>query len=365
MESILSTTVIISMISGILALLLSIADKYIADYGEVQLIINDDVEKTVDGGKTLLSSLIDEKIFIPSACGGKGSCGYCKVQVIEGGGPVLATELPWLSEEERKNQTRLSCQVKVKENIKIRIPEELFNVKEYDTVVEKAINLTPTIKKIRFKLPEGEVCKFKPGQYVQLKAPAYEGSDDEVYRAYSVASSAKDDQHIELLIGYTGGIATTYVHYHLKEGDTVNINGPYGDFYYKDDDGGDMIMVAAGTGMAPILSILYHMRDNNIKRKARFFFGAKTMEDLFLTEELEALERELYDFKYQPTLSRATEEMNWKGDTGRVNKSIEKYVDQDGNYTAYLCGSPVMIDSIVESLTAKGIPEENIYYDKF
>lgn len=362
---ILITVIIVSLISAALAVVLTFADKYIADYGQVSMVINDGESITVDGGDSLLSTLRNQKIFIPSACGGKGSCGYCKVKVLDGGGPVLATELPWLTKEEVADHVRLSCQLKVKQDINIEIPEGLFNVREYDAIVERIIDVTPTIKRVRFKLPEGESLNFKPGQYIQIKAPLYEGNDEEIYRAYSIASSVNDKGFVELFIGYTGGIATTYVHHHLKEGDEVNLNGPYGDFYYHEDDGGDMLMVAAGTGMAPIISILNHMRDNDIKRKARFFFGAKTTEDLFILDELEQFEKDLHDFKFMPTLSRVTDDMNWTGDVGRVNNSIEKYVDQDGNYTAYLCGSPVMIESIIESLTAKGIPLENIYYDKF
>ncbi|NLW42178.1 MAG: 2Fe-2S iron-sulfur cluster binding domain-containing protein [Tissierellia bacterium] len=363
--TILTTVVIVSLISGVLALILTFADKYIADYGEVQLTINDDKKFTVEGGKSLLSTLMNEKIFIPSACGGKGTCGYCKVKVLEGGGPVLATELPWLTKEELENHVRLSCQCKVKQDIQINIPEELFNVKEYDVIVEKITEVTPTIKRVRFKLPEGEHLNFKPGQYVQIKAPMYDGNDEEVFRAYSIASSATDSGYVELFIGFTGGIATTYVHKFLNEGDVVNLNGPYGDFYYKDDDGGPILMVAAGTGMAPILSILHHMRDNDIQREAKFFFGAKTPDDLFVVDELEQFEKDLSNFQFLPTLSRVTDEMGWTGDVGRVNNSIDKYVEQGGNYTAYLCGSPVMIDSIVESLKEKEIPEENIYFDKF
>lgn len=362
---ILITVIIVSLISAALAVVLTFADKYIADYGQVSMVINDGESITVDGGDSLLSTLRNQKIFIPSACGGKGSCGYCKVKVLDGGGPVLATELPWLTKEEVADHVRLSCQLKVKQDINIEIPEGLFNVREYDAIVERIIDVTPTIKRVRFKLPEGESLNFKPGQYIQIKAPLYEGNDEEIYRAYSIASSVNDKGFVELFIGYTGGIATTYVHHHLKEGDEVNLNGPYGDFYYHEDNGGDMLMVAAGTGMAPIISILNHMRDNDIKRKARFFFGAKTTEDLFILDELEQFEKDLHDFKFMPTLSRVTDDMNWTGDVGRVNNSIEKYVDQDGNYTAYLCGSPVMIESIIESLTAKGIPLENIYYDKF
>lgn len=362
--NILKTALIIGGLSGLFALLLSLADKYVADYGTVKITINGDKELNVDGGKSLLSSLVEQKLFIPSACGGKGSCGYCKVKVLSGGGPMLSTELPWMSEEDIKEGKRLACQCKVKQPISIEIDPMLLNVKEFETTVESIEIMTPTIKKFRFKLPEGETIKFKPGQYVQLKAPAYEGNKEEVYRAYSVASSIKDSNHIELLIGYTGGIATTYVHYHLKEGDKVNINGPFGDFYYHDDDS-DLIFVAAGTGFAPIRSILHHMRDNDIKRSARFYFGAKTPEDLFLVDEMKEFEKELYDFKFMPTLSRVTDDMNWTGDQGRVNASIEKYVDENGNYSAYLCGSPVMIESIVESLLKKKLDESKIYYDKF
>lgn len=363
MSTIISTTAIFSILAAILALILTLADRTIGNYGEVKLTINNDKEYVVDGGNSLLSTLISQKIFIPSACGGKGSCGYCKVTVKEGGGPVLATELPWLSKEELDNNVRLSCQCKVKQNIKIEIPEELFNVKEYSTSVSKMEQLTNTIKHLRFDLGEEEI-NFKPGQYVQLKAPAYEGSPDEVYRAYSVASSVNDKNAIELLIGYTGGIATTYVHQYLKEGDKVHINGPYGEFYYHEDDGGPIIFAGAGTGMAPIISILQYMADNQIQRRALFFFGAKSMDDLFLVDKLNNFEKTLYDFKFIPTLSRE-ESTEWTGERGRVPASIDKYVEKGVNYSAYLCGSPAMIDSIVEALIAKDIPLEKIYYDKF
>lgn len=364
MQTILLTVVVVSVISAILALILTFADKYIADYGEVNLIINGEEPLVVEGGDSLLSTLRQQKIFIPSACGGKATCGYCKVKVLSGAGPVLATELPFLSKEEQAGNTRLSCQVKLKQDMKIEIPEELFNVREYDVTVESMEDVTNKIKRVRFKLPEGETIKFKPGQYVQIMAPAYEGNDEEVYRAYSIASSALDHNHIELFIGFAGGIGTTYVHKYLKVGDTVKLNGPYGDFYYQDGEG-EVLLVGAGTGMAPLLSILYHLRDNKVERKVRMLFGARTPDDLFALEEMKMFEKELYDFKFMPTLSRVTEEMNWQGDTGRVNNSIEKYVKKGENLTAYLCGSPVMIESIKESLAEKDIPEDHIHYDAF
>jgi len=363
MSTIITTIVIISVITAVLAAILTIANNTIANYGEITLTINNEKTYTVEGGNNLLSTLRSENIFIPSACGGKGSCGYCKVIITEGGGPILATEMPLLTKDEIKQNTRLACQCKVKQNIKIEIPEELFNVKEYEAIVVKMEKVTSTIKYLRFDLGENKI-NFKPGQYVQLKAPAYEGNDDEVYRAYSVASSVNDNHAIELLIGYTGGIATTYVHQYLKENDKVHINGPYGDFFYHEDDGGPIILAGAGTGMAPIISILQYMTDNNINRKTMLFFGAKTMNDLFLVDKIKDFEAKLIDFKFIPTLSRE-ESLEWKGDKGRIPDSINKYIEKSGNYSAYLCGSPAMIESIIKALQEKDIPLEKIYYDKF
>jgi len=366
METILITTATVTTFTGILAFLLTLADRTIGNYGEVKIRINGEKEYIVDGGDSLLASLIEQKVFIPSACGGKGTCGYCKVKVEEGGGPVLPTELPWLTEEELEDNVRLSCQCKVKEDLKIEIPEELFSVREYEATVESIEDMTETIKKLRLRFKKGEEINFKSGQYIQFKAPIYEGNDEEVYRAYSIASPPSHKDYIDLFIGYVpNGICTTYVHKHLKEGDTVEINGPYGDFHYQDNYDNDMVMVAVGTGIAPILSILYYMRDNDIKRKARFYFGAKTPDDLFLLDEIEELEENLYDFKFIPTLSRVLDEHNWIGERGRVNVALDKHIQSPKDKEAYLCGSPGMIDTVVELLTEKGILEEYIYYDKF
>lgn len=366
MNEIALTTLVVTLFSGILAFLLTLANNTIGNYGEKTILINGDEKLTIDAGNNLLSTLINEKIFIPSACGGKGTCGYCKVKVLEGGGPVLPTELPWLSEEELENNIRLSCQCKVKEDMKIEIPEELFNVKEYELEVESIENMTSEIKKLRLVFKPGESIKFKPGQYIQFKAPIYEGNDEEVYRAYSIASPPKDGHYIDLLIGYVpDGICTTYIHKHLKVGDKVNINGPYGDFYYQDNFQNEMIMVAVGTGMAPILSILEYMRDEDIERSVKFYFGAKTPDDLFLLNEMAELEKDLHDFQFIPTLSRAIDEDNWSGEKGRVNIILDKHIEDSKDKEAYLCGSPGMIDSVTEVLKEKGILEDYIFYDKF
>lgn len=365
MDTIITTTISLTLISAAFAFLLTLADRTVGNYGEVSLIINEDREFTVEGGSSLLSTLIEEKVFIPSACGGKGTCGYCKVQVHGGGGPVLATELPFLTEDELAKDVRLSCQCKVKEDIQIEIPEELFNVKEFAATIESIIDLTGLIKLIRIKLPEDEEVSFKAGQYVQLKAPLYEGNTEEVYRAYSIASSPLQEGYIDLVIGYVPeGVVTTYVHHHLNEGDTVYLNGPYGDFYYQDNDR-EMVMVATGTGVAPILSILNYMEAMDIQRKARFYFGARTPEDLFMLDHFKKLEETLYDFKFIPCLSRVEEDSEWEGFRGRVNNAIDKYITDGENKEGYLCGSESMIDTVVNSLIKKGIPEEIIYFDKF
>ncbi len=365
MNTIFMTTLSLTAISAIFALLLTIADRTIGNYGEVKLTINDDKEYIIEGGNSLLSSLMEQEIFIPSACGGKGTCGYCKVKVEEGGGPVLQTELTFLDEEDLKNNVRLSCQCKVKEDMKIHIPEELFNVRQFQASVESITPLTSVIKQVRLRIPEEEEVNFKAGQYMQFKAPEYEGNDEEVYRAYSISSSPLEKDHIEFIIGYVpDGIATTYIHKHLKEDDEVTINGPYGDFYYQDNDR-EMIMVAAGTGMAPILSLLKFMESKDIKRKARFYYGAKTEDDLFFLDYFKELEDKLYDFKFIPCLSRVGEEDGWTGFRGRVNNAIDEFLEDGDNKEAYLCGNEPMINSVKKSLTSKGLPEELIYYDEF
>ena len=365
MQTIGITVLTISGITGLLALLLSVANRTIANYGEKKILINQSKELTVDGGDTLLSALIDQKVFIPSACGGKGSCGYCKVTVVEGGGEILATELGYVTPDERAAGVRLSCQCKVRNDMQIQIPEELFSVKQYDYHVAFIKDVTPTIKHLRLELPEKEEIEFKAGQYMQILAPKYKGSDEEVYRAYSIASSPLDTKAVEFYIGYVNeGKATTYVHNFLKEGQKLTVVGPYGDFFYQDNDR-EMVMVAIGTGMAPIMSILKYMRSKGINRKVTFYFGARSADDLFEMETLEQLQKDLPNFKLVTCLSRPTEKCNWTGETGRVTDMLKKYLDDASGAEAYLCGSPVMIDSVIPLLREKGMLEENILYDKF
>lgn len=355
----------IAGIATFLAILMVIADSTIANYGEVKITANEEKEYTVRGGSSLLSTLMGEEVFIPSACGGRGSCGLCKVKVLEGAGQYLPTELPWMSEEETAEGIRLSCQIKVKNDMRIQIPEELFSVKQYRAKCARIRDLTHDIKELTLELIEPETIEFTAGKFLQLQTPEYELTDEPVYRAYSMSSppSVTDSVEIEVRL-VPNGICTTYVHNYLKEGDEVIFNGPYGDFYLRDTDR-KAVCIAGGSGMAPIKSILLDMLDKGIDRKVEYFFGAVSKRDLFLVDEMRELEKKLPDFSYIPALSAPQEEDEWDGETGLITEVLDRHLESGEEVEAYLCGSPGMIDACVAVLTKKGVPEELIYYDKF
>jgi Na+-transporting NADH:ubiquinone oxidoreductase subunit F len=361
----ITSVAVISAVAVFLALLMVIADATIGNYGEVKITINDDKELVVRGGQPLLKALGSEGIFIPSACGGRGSCGLCKVKVVKGGGQLLPTELPWLSEEEKKENVRLSCQFKVKEDIFIEIPEELFNVRQFTAKVESMRDLTHDIKEVRLALIDPPEINMTAGQFIQFQVPEYELTDEPVYRAYSMASVPSDNTHIELEIRLVpNGICTTYVHNYLKEGDEVLLNGPYGDFSLRETER-PMICIAGGSGMAPLKSILLDMAEKGSERKVQYFFGARSKRDLFLVDEMKELEGKLPNFTFVPALSEPQDEDNWDGEVGLITDIVAKYVEDGSEAEAYLCGSPGMIDACVKVLGDKGVPDERIYFDKF
>lgn len=366
MLQLLLSLLAISGIAALLALLLELADSFIADYGESHILINEEKDVLVEGGSPLLFTLMDQKIFIPSACGGKGTCALCKVKISEGGGPVLPTETPYLSKEEREGHVRLSCQVKVKSDLKIEIPEELFRIKEFKVVVERMENLTPDNKGIRLKIlsPE-EGITFKAGQYVQLQIPKYERTKGPEFRAYSIASSSEERHAVELVITRVPeGAVSTYVHDYVREGDQLTIIGPYGDFHLRDSER-DILMVATGSGLAPIKSILHQLKSEDTQRNVTLFFGDKKRPDLLYYDQLNKMAQEMSNLTYTPALSRANDEDGWNGERGRVTNLIEKYVPDEAPVDVYICGVPAMVESCVELLGKKGIPGERIFYDKF
>ncbi len=363
---ILTTVLSVTAISVVLALIIIVAEYFFNNYGECEIDINNgDKVLKVEGGSSLLSTLSAQKIFIPSACGGKATCGLCKVQILEGAGPLLPTEEPYLSADERKDNYRLSCQVKVKNNIRILIPEELFNIKEYITTIESIEQLTHDIKDFRLKLPMGETVHFKAGQYMQFYTKPYAKIRESVYRAYSIASAPSDDDVIELIIRQVpDGICTTYAHTQLSKGDQVNISGPYGDFYLRGDSS-EIIMIAGGSGLAPIKSIVLDVFEKGIDIKLDFFFGAVTKRDLYYLDFFYDLASRHDNFRFIPALSKPAPDDSWDGEVGLITEVVDRYIDDGSNMEAYLCGSPGMIDACINVLTKKGIPKDKVFYDKF
>lgn len=342
-----------------------IAQRWLSNYGEVDIDINGKRKIKVKGGNSLLATLSDSQIFIPSACGGRGSCGACKCKVMDGGGPILPTEKPLLTAAEMADNVRLACQVKVKNDVNIEIPEEFFNIRRYDATIEEIIDYTYDIKGITFKFKEGEEIDFKAGQYVQLESQPYDKVKQKAVRAYSISSKPQIKDRLQLIIRLVpDGICTTWVHNHLKVGDTVSLTGPYGDFQLIDSQA-DALFVAGGSGMAPIKSMLEYLQEVGTQRKMTFFFGARTTKDLYLNEEMEAFEKHFDNFKYEPVLSHATPEENWTGKTGFIMPFFADVIKDPANTEAYLCGSPGMIAAVTKSLKEYGVPAENIKYDDF
>jgi Na+-transporting NADH:ubiquinone oxidoreductase subunit F len=277
-----------------LAALLMVAERFLVNYGVCKLAINaGEKPLEVDGGQSLLSSLYANEIFIPSACGGKGTCGHCKITVTSGGGPVLPTETPYLTRKEIRSHLRLACQVKVREDIYVRIPEELLNVKMFSAQVEKTIDLTHDIKELRMKLSDPTEISQRPGQYVQIQAPSPDG---DVFRAYSISSPVYESDVVELMVRLVpGGIGSTYLH-NLEVGDPVNFTGPYGEFYLNEDPSTEIICVGGGCGMAPMKNIIYTIYDRWPDRSCWLFFGCRTTQDIFYLQQFQELMKKHENF---------------------------------------------------------------------
>jgi Na+-transporting NADH:ubiquinone oxidoreductase subunit F len=367
-ENILLTVAILSGINGVLAVILVVAEKFFADYGECRVRINKEKEFTVKGGASLLATLNSQKIFLPSACGGRGTCAYCKCRVLEGGGPVLPTEESLLTEEEIGEQFRLACQLKVKKDISLAIPVELLEIQEFKAEVVLLEDLTYDIKRVRLKLIEPDRIQFIPGQYIQLRNAPYPGMSESVSRAYSIASSSFSDSVVDLMVRLIPeGIVTTWVHQYLKVGDPVTFTGPMGDFCLHQSEG-SMIMVAGGSGMAPMVSMLHKIRHEKIDREIIYLFGAVTEKDLFFMKEMREFVREIPGFSFIPALSAPAEPEEWKGETGLITLPLEKTLARlkdTGQAQGYLCGSPGMIKACIQVFKQHGVTGERIFYDPF
>jgi len=385
---------------------LAVARKQLVPEGNVRILINDDPDRSpnVPPGQSLLSALAAERIFIPSACGGGGTCGMCKCQVLEGGGDVLPTETGQLSLRERKDNFRLACQVKVKQDMKIRIPEEVFGVKKFEATVISNHNVATFIKEFVVKLPEGVNLDFEPGGYIQIDVPKYSctfrdfdveekfrgdwdhfklwdlkaGNDEDgVFRAYSMANHPAEGNIVMLNIRIATpprgmdvppGVCSSYI-FSLKPGDKVTLSGPYGEFHIQDTDR-EMIYVGGGAGMAPLRSHIFHLFHTlKTGRKVSYWYGARSKREIFYEEDFRAIEREFPNFKFHIALSDPQPEDNWDGYVGFIhNVVIDNYLskhDAPEDCEYYFCGPPLMLRAVQKMCDDFGVPPENVRYDDF
>ncbi|MCF7890744.1 2Fe-2S iron-sulfur cluster binding domain-containing protein [Candidatus Bipolaricaulota bacterium] len=352
--------IVLDAVAAFLAGILVIANRVFVEYGDVTVDVNKGAEEFVaEGGTTLLQALTENEIYIPSACGGQGSCGYCTVRVKEGGGPVLPTEEPVLTREELVNEVRLSCQVKVRENLKVEIEEKYLKIEKFEAKVISTRDVTPSIKEIIFDLIEPETIDFKAGQYVQVQVPT---NGDTVDRAYSIASEESVQDRVMLNVQLIeGGLGSTYLH-ELEEGDQVEFTGPFGDFYVQPSDA-KIIGVAGGVGLAPLRSIAFSVLEKEIEREIWLFFGVRTLDDLYYHEDFQELAEKHENFNYVPALDSSQPE--WDGEVGLITEVMDDYLEEGKNMEGYLCGPPPMMDATIDLLTEYGIDKEDILYDDF
>jgi len=389
-----------------LVLVLMLARKQLVASGEVTITINDDPDHTLktQGGGTLLGTLAANRLFIPSACGGKGSCGVCKVNVVEGGGAMLPTETGHISRGEAREGCRLACQVKVKGDMKIEVPAEIFSIKEWRCKVRSNHNVATFIKELILELPEGEEVPFRAGGYIQIECPPHEVAykdfdveeeyredwdkfdqwryvskvDEPVQRAYSMANYPEERGIIMLNIRIATppprtpdvppGLMSSYT-FSRKTGDEVTISGPYGEFFAKESDN-EMIFIGGGAGMAPMRSHIFdQFRRLHTKRKVSFWYGARSLREAFYIEDFDSIAAENENFQWHLALSEPLEEDHWTGYTGFIHQVLyDNYLKdhpapEDCEY--YICGPPMMNDAVIQMLTDLGVEPENILFDDF
>ena len=316
-------------------------------------------------GRSLFAALRSNGILVPTACGGKGACGLCKVRVRGDSPPLQPAELSSLSGGELADNVRLSCQVKPVNDICVELSTDVLAAREFKATVESILNLTHDIKEVRLALLPPGAISFRPGQFIVLRIPPYASSRFAAFRPFSLASSPARPDRLELQIRRVrGGIGTTYVFDHLSPGASLSLTGPYGDFWLR-KSGRDVIFIAGGSGMAPILSIIEDMADRGISRKAVFFFGARAREDLFHLDRIASLQKRLPELRFVPALSAPAAGDDWDGERGLITEVLERNVRSVADAEAYLCGSPAMINACVGLLQRKGLCESRIFYDKF
>lgn len=399
----------VAMFTGIvmvLVLLILFAKSKLVNTGDIAVEVNGDLDKsfTAPAGDKLLNMLSSQGIFVSSACGGGGSCGQCRVVIKEGGGDILPTELSHINKREAKEGCRLACQVNVKQNLKIELPEEIFGVKKWECEVISNDNKATFIKELKLKIPDGEDVPFRAGGFIQIEAPAHDISyadfdvpdeyrgdwdkfnlfryrsvvNDTTVRAYSMANYPDEKGIIMLNVRIATppprdpdvppGIMSSYI-WSLKAGDKVTISGPFGEFFAKDTDA-EMIFIGGGAGMAPMRSHIFDQLNRlKSKRKITFWYGARSLREMFYEDDFNRLQEENENFTWHVALSDPQPEDNWTGYTGFIhNVLLENYLrnhpaPEDCEF--YMCGPPMMNAAVIKMLKDLGVEDENIMLDDF
>ena len=404
-----SILVFLAIVLALVAALLFARAKLTA-VGNVKISINNEKEVTVNPGGTLLSTLSENGIFLPSACGGGGTCAQCRCQVVEGGGSILATETGHFTRKEQHDHWRLGCQAKVREDMKIVVPEHVLGVKKWECTVVSNYNVATYIKEFVVKLPEGETLNFKSGGYIQIDVPTIEvdfkdmvigdeyrpewerygmfkllmKNPEPTFRAYSMANHPAEGNIVMLNIriatppfdrvngGFqkiNPGICSSYI-FSRKAGDKVTVAGPYGEFFLKDNEN-EMMFIGGGAGMAPMRSHLFHLFHTvkETKKKVTFWYGARSWKEVFYYEEFMDIQNRFPNFTFHLALSDPLPEDNWKGNKGFIHQVIyDQYLsshEEPEEIDYYLCGPPMMNSAVNKMLYDLGVPNENILFDDF
>ena len=408
LETTIAGMIVFTGVIMALVLILNFAGNKLLPQGEVDILINEDNDSKLKTkpGSTLLSALSNQSLFLPSACGGQGTCAMCKCQVIDGGGEILPTETAYISRAEAKNNWRLACQVKIKNDMEIKIPDEVFSIKKWDCEVVSNNSVATFIKELVIDLPKGDNLDFKAGGYIQIDIPEYSGlkysnfdiekqyhpdwdqykiwdlvanNEEPIFRAYSMANHPAEGNRVMLNVRIATpppklwndvppGIASSYI-YSLKPGDKVTISGPYGEFFIKDTNK-EMVYIGGGAGMAPMRSHLFHLF-NTLKtgRKVSFWYGARSKREMFYDEEFKKIAKKFPNFKYVVALSEPLPEDKWDGATGFIHQVVnDNYLSSHEDPTElefYMCGPPPMITACENMLFDLGVEEDQIAYDVF
>ena len=400
------------MFTGVVVILVGVilaARSRLVAAGDVDILINDERTISVPAGGKLLNVLADNEIYVSSACGGGGTCAQCRVKVHDGGGAILATELEHITRREAKENERLSCQVAVKQDMKIEVPAEVFSVRRWECEVVSNEGVATFIKELVLKLPEGETLDFESGGFIQIEVPPFECSfrdfdveehfhedwdnfkvwdlrtvnHDQVFRAYSMANHPAEGNIVMLNIRIatppfdraTGGwmkvnpgIVSSYT-FNLKPGDKAIISGPYGEFYIQETER-EMCYIGGGAGMAPLRSHVFHLFHTlGTGRKVSYWYGARSSKELFYEEHFNDIEKRFDNFSFHVAMSEPLPEDNWTGPTGFIHQVVldnylsEHPAPEDIEY--YLCGPPMMLQAVMRMLDDLGVEEEMIRFDDF